>query len=509
MTKKKNRFIKIYRKYHRWPGMAMAILILLFSFSGIIMNHRSFFSKIAVNRNYLPNDYKYQNWNLASIKGSLNLADGSSLVYGNVGIWSTSDNYKTFVDYNYGLPEGIDNRKAYDIIQTKNGDIFAGTFSGLYHRTSGLWEKIILPEKDERIVSLEEVDQTLFIMTRSNIYAARLSSKTISPERLIIPISINSQNQVSLFKTLWFIHSGEIFGLPGKLFTDFMGGIFIAISITGIIRFSIPYVRKRKKKKGKEIHRLNKNNRSILKWHNKLGYYPIVFLIILTITGMFLRPPLLIAIADIKVNKIPFTHLANENPWFDKFRMIAYDKEAERLIISTTDGMYYSEDLLSTPLKRFINQPPVSVMGINVFEKISTNLYMVGSFSGLFIWNPTTGFLEDFIEGKPVENTGGRPVGKHIISGFLVDQKDNAFIFDYNNGVINPEPNNSLPEIPTEILNKSPMSLWNLCLEIHTGRIFKNLIGDFYILMVPLSGIFLLIVLVSGLLLYLKYNKIK
>jgi uncharacterized iron-regulated membrane protein len=49
--------------------------------------------------------------------------------------------------------------------------------------------------------------------------------------------------------------------------------------------------------------------------------------------------------------------------------------------------------------------------------------------------------------------------------------------------------------------------LWNVALEIHTGRIYQSLIGDFYVLIVPLTGIFVLFILVSGFIVWLKTRK--
>ncbi len=48
---------------------------------------------------------------------------------------------------------------------------------------------------------------------------------------------------------------------------------------------------------------------------------------------------------------------------------------------------------------------------------------------------------------------------------------------------------------------QSSMSLWNLSLEIHTGRFFQFLLGDFYILIVPLVGLAAIMVIISGYLL--------
>lgn len=54
------------------------------------------------------------------------------------------------------------------------------------------------------------------------------------------------------------------------------------------------------------------------------------------------------------------------------------------------------------------------------------------------------------------------------------------------------------------------MSLWNLSLEIHTGRFFQVFLGDFYILIVPLAGLAAMTVVISGYLLWRKrYKKIE
>ena len=64
--------------------------------------------------------------------------------------------------------------------------------------------------------------------------------------------------------------------------------------------------------------------------------------------------------------------------------------------------------------------------------------------------------------------------------------------------------------MPNKIRKASPMSLWNSALEVHTGRIFENVLGPFYILYVPLAGICILLVLISGVLLWWKaFRKIR
>mgnify|MGYP000848184165 CR=1 FL=1 len=52
-----------------------------------------------------------------------------------------------------------------------------------------------------------------------------------------LPPPENYANKTGLFKTLWVIHSGEIYGLTGKLIIDFAGLVFAFLTISGLIVF--------------------------------------------------------------------------------------------------------------------------------------------------------------------------------------------------------------------------------------------------------------------------------
>ena len=61
--------LRLFRRFHKWPGVVFTLLILLFAVSGIFLNHRQAFSSIDVSRKWLPGVYRYQNWNMTAIKG--------------------------------------------------------------------------------------------------------------------------------------------------------------------------------------------------------------------------------------------------------------------------------------------------------------------------------------------------------------------------------------------------------------------------------------------------------
>ena len=180
----------------------------------------------------------------------------------------------------------------------------------------------------------------------------------------------------------------------------------------------------------------------------------------------------------------------------------------QRYIFSTSDGFYSAEESLTKKLQPFRYQPPVSVMGLNVFKPLGEMKYLAGSFNGMFLWDVKTGGVYDLFTGKPYAPPEGiqNPIGANMAAG-LVEAGKNTWWFDYNSGAL-PLSDKPFPEMPEEILEASPMSLWNVSLEIHTGRIFENLLGPFYILYVPLAGLCLIMVLVSGFFIWWKvYRK--
>lgn len=508
---KKYRVIKFFKKLHKWPAIVIAFFAILFAVSGIVMNHRQLFSPVNVSRKILPSSYTYKNWNLAAVRGSVDLNDQSSLIFGNIGIWKTNDDYNSFENFNQGFPNGIDNKKIYSVIKFQN-TLFAGTQLGLYKRviSNGKWEKVELPVHEDRIADLGIKGKELLVLTRHYLLT---SANGNDFTQIQLPEPVSYERKAGLFNTLWELHSGELFGLPGKLAVDLLGLVTILLSVTGLLHFFFPKIIRRKKKNAKHVTSLIGTKKKNLHWHNVVGYIFVLFLIINTISGMHLRPPLLIPIANSKVRIIPNTHMDSPNPWFDKLRRVLWDDTAKRYIFSTSEGLFFAEETLTKKLLPAPSQPPISIMGCNVFKPLGQQNYLIGSFSGLFLWNAETGSVYDFFTRQPYTAPQGmtRPIAANMVTG-LVEGKDAAFWFDFNGGAIGLN-EKEFPEMSTELRKESQISLWNVALEIHTGRIFEHLVGMFYILYVPLAGICVLLVLISGFmvwwLVYRKEKKVK
>lgn len=494
--------MKFWRKYHKWAGIVLSFFLLLFSTSGILLNHREIISSLSIPRTVLSSSYQYNNWNIASLKSSIKTDSLHTLFYGNIGCWIHNQNDNTWTNFNDGFPKGIDNRKISKVLLTSNGRLFAGTMFGLYESVKNQWNVVDLKIDHQRIVDLIEVNNELIILTRSKIGKLNLQSNTLSFGTL--PTPEGHKKVTSLFKTIWLLHSGEILGTGGKLLVDFIAIVFIFLSITGIIWFISPSLINKARKRLQSVDTKKSIFRFSVKWHNKIGYYAIILLVFTTFTGMFLRPPLLIAIANAQVKSIPYSMLDTPNAWYDQLRSIRFNANYDVYLVSTTKGMY----ALTSDFQEMVkipNQPPVSVMGITVFEEKNNNNYIIGSFSGLYLWNPFIGSCFNYISKKPhIPQTGmARPIGIHMISGYHCDEK-NEIYFDYDKGAYNLGVKQSLLSMPATIKANSPLSLWNFALEVHTGRIFQNLLGNFYILIIPLCGLSTILLLLSGLWIYLK-----
>lgn len=502
---------KIYKKLHKWPGLIISILLLYYGATGIFMNHRETFAGIDVNRSVLPKDFQYRNWNNAAVKGNLILSEDSILIYGNIGIWLTDSTYSSYQAYMDGIQEGADNRKVFDVHRVANGDLYTATQFGLYayKASTKRWEKLKMDVKIKRFVALESRGDTIYALNRSYLFQGISTSSTTRFEKIELAKPANYKKEVSLFETLWQIHSGEILGLPGKLFVDLLGLITIFLSITGIVYFFFPGWIKRRKRKAKQVSTHARVNRWSLKWHNKAGAWLFVFLIVLFFSGMFLRPPLLIAIARSKVAPIKYSHLDQPNPWHDKLRDLHFDSQRNEFILASSEGIFSLSDLRTQPI-RFSNQAPISVMGINVLEEFHNGAYLIGSFSGLFIWHPDHHEIYDYASGKLYQgNTGGRPIGDWKISGLIQKLNGEKFMVEYDRGMVSMNTQKTFPSMPDNVIKAAQMPLWNLSLEVHTGRFFRFLLSDFYILLVPLSSLIAIMVVLSGYLFYRKKFKRK
>lgn len=494
-----SRLYKFLKKYHKWLAIVFTLFFIFFALSGIVLNHRSLIGGVDVNRKWLPDSYELKNWNLASVKGSVELSKDSILFYGGAGVWLADSLLKKWTPFMNGFPVGSDRRKIFDLVKSPNGDCFAATRFGLYcySSTEHKWVKQHFFENDEFVTGLEVAKNNLYVLTRNHLYSALLSSPNLNFSKIELIPSQGLNPRISIFRLFWIIHSGEVLGMAGRLVVDLGGLMLLFLSITGLIYFIFPKIIKRVKAK-KRLSKLKKINKFSFNWHLKIGIYSSILLLIVSFTGIFLRPPFIILVANGGVNLKSDPKTITEVFWTDKLRDIKYDAQRDIYLLATSDGVFYSRSAFSAPLEQFSVEPPISIMGINVFEILNNGDYLVGSFSGAYYWNPYTGVVVNYFTGQPVQAESGlsSPFGSFAIAGYS-KVSGNEYFFDYDKGLITKE---SVPafDMPHNVKDSFPFPLWNLAQEVHTCRIYSPLIGLFYILIVPLAGISLFFVTITG-----------
>ena len=488
---------KFWRKYHKWVGLFFSFFILMFCFSGIILNHRGAFSECEISRSWMPKDYHFENWNNGIIRGTFKLPNGEVLCFGNAGVWKTDSCFSAFKPLNEGLKKGIDNWKISNMVRLPDGSVWCAGFDELYRLTdSEKWIPKELKGNEERISDITVRNDTLVVLTRSHVYEALAPYHNFTCHEL--PEPEGYAPKTTLFRTVWMLHSGELFGLPGQLFVDCMALVFIALCITGVAFTFIPKLIKWRKRKNLSVKRAANTLKFSTKWHNNLGKWLIIPTVFLAVTGMSLRPPLMIPLAICSVKPLPGSTLDSENPWHDKLRGIRWDKHLNCWLMSTSVGFYQLVDFTSVP-KAMPKAPGVSPMGINVFHPCENGEWLIGSFSGLFRWNPKTEMVTDYFTDKPIKRTFGRPIGSVAVSGFSTDlAAANEVIFEYNDGArTKTEHTIHLAGMP-QMMVDMPMSLWNFALELHVGRCYTPFLGPISVLFVFLAGLLLTLTLISG-----------
>lgn len=531
-----------WKKYHRWLGLVLSVFMLVFCVSGIILNHREVFSGCEVSRKWLPASYYIKNFNNGVVKGTVVKKSAahslssencdSVLAYGCAGVFLTDSCLSTWQDFNAGLPESIDERNVRHVVKAKDGSLWCAALRDVYRydENSHRWKKVELPDNEERImdVALAKDSMTVVALTRSRVFTivpfvqygeivkiGKSSSETYRVESKIIPAPKKYEPKTTLFKLVWHLHSGEFFGLPGKLVVDAIALVLIVLSITGILLFILPYgIRRAKKLAAKaRMKRLGKQFAWNMKWHNKIGYVTIVLTLWIAITGMCLRPPLMVPLV---LSKLPQAVGEDGNVWQDKLRAIRWDAVQGDWLVSTSEGFLRVDEDFSQAPKMLPDDecPKLSPMGVTVWESDSKGGWIVGSFRGIYRWNPVNHSLNqilDYFTGKPSEETSMIPISDNLVCGYSEDfLGGKPLVFDFAKGVedakgqavalCNDEPKTSRNEesMSDLICETAPMSLWNVALELHVGRCYSPFLGPLSDLFVFLSGLLITLVLLSG-----------
>lgn len=484
-----------WRRHHRWLGIVLCLFLAMFALSGIVLNHRAAVSDLGVSRKWLPARYRHAGWNGGLLRGTIRCSAGDSasssrvLLYGTGGIWQTDSAARSFADFNGGLPKGADHRQIRSVAQTPCGSLYAVSPLGLWRRgrTDDAWRPVALPKAaDEMLADATCHGDTLLVVGRSHLYLSVAPYRSFS--RIRLPEPAGYRPRVTLFRTVWMLHSGELFGLPGRLVADAIAVALLLLCLTGAICWLLPrYMRHQRRRGGEPGAGQRRTMRLSALWHDRIGRATILLTLLITLTGWCLRPPVMIFLVKNSTPPIPGTVLDSHNPWNDKLRMARYDEACGDWLLSTSEGFYSLGSLGAQPV-RIAAAPPVSVMGLNVLQGDSAGHWLCGSFSGLFVWDRPHATVTDYFTHEPPPEPHGPPFGRHAISGYSSHLAARPIVVDYYGGT---------PTLPQpSFMSTLPMPLWNVALEVHSGRIYIGSAATYVFILI--AGIAILWCLWSG-----------
>jgi len=476
--------------------------------SGILLNHPELIKTISVPKYLIPGNYKIENWNRSTLSDiKFSKRDTNLIVIGGYeGVFISRDRGSTFSRVNR---KGLENsqyfnktKSIYILENTHKDGILAGTFGGLnfYDFKTKIWEKIPLKEYYEKVVKIIDYKNEIAVFTSSNAYL--LQKENIRNAKPIALHKNQKEASITLIELFFHLHSGEIWGLPGKIIFDLAGLIMIFLSISGLYLWITP---KSIKLKIFKTDIIKENIWKIFRWthnyHLKLGIYASTILLIMGVTGFFMRPPAIVAImnGEIAISKIP--GLSMPNPWEDRIRNAMYDRVADRMIIDAKDGFWLSDKGLAGKYSRTAPPVPIFAMGATVLEQESNGDYLIGSFAGLYRVLPENGEAIDALTGRNPYNISLIRPGSNLITSQFTTPAGDRYITTHFGGlqpVMKTNHSSKLLSMPKEFKSNYSMSLWNYLFELHNGRIFEFMLGDFYILLIPLASLIFIISLFTG-----------
>lgn len=489
------------RALHRWLGLLGLLYFAGMAVSGILLNHPSALSGVDLPRAWLPGEYAFRDWNRNSLRGSVPGEAGVLYLYGEAGVWRWEPGAPEPVPDAEGFEPSVYYRDTRALLRVGGASagteayLLAGTRGGLWGRplAGGPWQVIRLGGGRETVVDLLEAEGGLLAVTRDRVYRADTgwppAFVDATPARAIEP-----GRRLPLFRLIFELHSGEVWGLPGRLAVDALGVVLVFLCLSG----AWFWWRKRRRTLARGAG--GRWARKGLGWHLRLGLWGAPLLLFVTVTGFLQRPPFLIAVAFVAYPERLHPARAELNPWHDLLRKATYDPLRRTLLLATADGFYAGPADGSRPFSRVPGGPPVSVMGVTVLRRGADGLVWVGSMSGLYAWDPSTGGVTDAFTGRqPLPGQRG-PVGEQQVVGWVGGPDGRTLVADYDRGLLDGEGRRTALPMPQELRHGGRISLWHALFEFHNGRFFGFLLGWWTWLVVPLGGLALAAQLGTGVL---------
>lgn len=513
------RMFALSKWLHKYVGLLLLLFLTWMSVSGVLMNHPGLIAGLSVPSWLIPAQYRPEGWNRHMLSDLVFSPGDPDVAFagGKPGVWITRDGGRTFARFDEGLPGALFLRRTRDLLLVESGGreaLLAATDGGLYLRDLGApgdpagrssrWERVDLGTGRQAVRKVVQVGDRLVAGAESGFFVSPVPPAPTSFAAVAVPRD-EPEPRVTLVQLFFDVHYGKAWGLPGLLVFDAVGLSLLFLCVSAFYTWYFPWQSRRNRRSrllgNPATRRLFK---TLFRYHLKLGIWIAAFLLVVGGTGLFMRPPLLAAIAGGSIPRSAYPGFLPDDPWHGKIQNLMHDPVEGALIVQASDGLWIGRAALDQPFRRHALDVPIFVMGATVLELDGDGEgdggYVVGSFGGLFRQGRDGAGAVDLFTGRPpaVESTL-RP-GEPMVAGYFETPAGERFVVDFERGVL-PLPGAALDgrfAQPPELTAGYRMPLWSYLFEIHNGRFFKDLIGELYLLVVPLGSLLFLMIVLSG-----------
>ncbi len=225
-------------------GLIFLALFLFMGGTGIFINHPSLLSSWSVPASLLGSSYQYDNWNRFSFRDSLLLDDDTLIISGKMGVFFSPFVSAPFREINEGLPESFYLREIGCLLAVETSgkiQLFAGGRGGLFFRelTGKRWQRIATAGKNE-IVDIVRFGDRLLAFSAHNAFSASVAS--VAPVFEQVPLHIDTAaKRIPCYRLLFELHSGKLFGFPGRLLVDFAAFVLLFLSFSALYLWMKPF----------------------------------------------------------------------------------------------------------------------------------------------------------------------------------------------------------------------------------------------------------------------------
>ncbi|MDF1614561.1 PepSY-associated TM helix domain-containing protein [Desulfurivibrio dismutans] len=531
---------------HKYLGLLLVLYLLAMGLSGLLLNNPGPISSLSVPWAITPDNYQPHNWNRMYLRTGTIIGKEWFLA-GKPGVAYSPDGGRSFTMLEQGFPAPPYRRDTLGLLaRPLNHDaedttakpednptippmveLLAATRSGLYHQPPRQpWRLVELPgARGEAVVDVIATGRDVVAFTRRGAYRSPLPAHDIRPEAThagaaqaeasttytfesadLTAAPADQPRRVPWFRILHDMHNGEIIGPAGKWPLDLVALALLFLGLSALVIWYVPW-RNRWLKRWRR--RPGRFFTFCWPWHLKVGVYAMIFLVILGVSGALLRPPLLIALAPYSLNQDhPLLTLSPRSDDFGgNIQKALYLSASDQLLLATQGGFFQGPADFSRPFAPRRVPVPIHGMGVTVLEEVEPGLILVGSFMGMYLWEEASGQTQRL--PRPGLQGGNPYMSNDLLSGVVMEKippqagtgQWPRFRVDYHDGMMPTDPRDyrQPPRMPAEVGRHTPMSLWHWLFELHNGRIFEKWLGIGYMLIVPIGGIGLLLLSLTGL----------